>query len=107
MENPVEVTPNAFMEWGNVREPFIAQVVKERHGILANDWLISAGGSLSPDRWMMATPDGLSLDHLTIGEYKTSGKPLNKIPLRYMRQVQWQLFVTGAEACVFADEVAP
>jgi len=53
----------------------------------------------------MATPDGLSLDHKLIGEYKTSGKPLDKIPANYMRQVQWQLFVTGAEQCVFAYEL--
>lgn len=105
MENPVEVTSNAFMEWGNQREPYIADVVKERYGVMPNEWVISKGGKLSPDRWMMATPDGLSLDHKMIGEYKTSGKPLDKIPLRYMRQVQWQLFVTGAEQCVFAYEL--
>lgn len=105
IENPREVTVNAFMDWGNQREPYIAQVVKERFGIMPNDWLISAGGKLSPDRWMMATPDGLSMDHTLIGEYKTSGKPLDKIPAHYMRQVQWQLFVTGAERCLFAYEL--
>lgn len=105
MENPREVTPNAYMTWGNEREPYIAQVVKERYGLLPNDWLISAGISLSPDRWMMATPDGLSLDHTMIGEYKTSGKPLDKIPAHYMRQIQWQMWVTDAESCVFAYEL--
>ena len=105
MENPREVTPNAYMTWGNEREPYIAQVVKERYGLLPNDWLISAGISLSPDRWMMATPDGLSLDHTMIGEYKTSGKPLDKIPAHYMRQIQWQMWVTDAERCVFAYEL--
>jgi predicted phage-related endonuclease len=25
-----------------------------------------------------------------------------KIPVQYRRQVQWQLYVTGAESCVFA-----
>jgi len=107
LENPREVTVNAFMEWGNQREPHIAQVVKERFGIMPNDWLISAGEKLSPDRWMMATPDGLSLDHKLIGEYKTSGKPLDKIPAHYMRQVQWQMFVCGpqVERCLFAYEL--
>jgi hypothetical protein len=47
----------------------------------------------------------LSLDHKLIGEYKTSGKPLDKIPAHYMRQVQWQLFVAGAERCLFAYEL--
>ena len=107
MENPREVTPNAYMAWGNEREPFIAEFVKQRHGLLANDWLISAGGKMSPDRWMMATPDGLSLDHTMIGEYKTSGKPLDKIPAHYMRQIQWQMWVCGpqAQSCVFAWEL--
>jgi putative phage-type endonuclease len=105
LESPREVIPNAFMDWGNEREPHIAQVVKERYGIMPNDWLVSKGGNLSPDRWMMATPDGLSLDHTMIGEYKTSGKPLDKIPAHYMRQVQWQLYVTDAERCLFAYEL--
>jgi hypothetical protein len=105
LENPREVTPNAFMSWGNEREPYIAEVVKERYGLMPNEWVISKGGKLSPDRWQMATPDGLSLDHTMIGEYKTSGKPLDKIPAHYMRQVQWQLYVTDAESCVFAYEL--
>ena len=105
MENPEEVTPNAYMEWGNQREPYIAEVVKERFGVMPNDWVISKGGKLSPDRWMMSTPDGLSLDHKVIGEYKTTGKPLDKISALYMRQVQWQLYVTDAESCVFAYEL--
>lgn len=105
MENPEEVTPNAYMEWGNQRESYIADVVKERYGVMPNEWVISKGGKLSADRWQMATPDGLSLDHIMIGEYKTSGKPLDKIPAHYMRQVQWQLYVTDAESCVFAYEL--
>ena len=100
-----DITPNAYMDWGNEREPYIAEVAKERFGIMPNDWLISAGGKLSPDCWMMATPDGLSLDHKVIGEYKTSGKPLDKIPAHYMRQVQWQMWVTDAERCLFAYEL--
>jgi hypothetical protein len=105
MENPVEVTENAYMAWGNEREPYIAEVVKERYGVMPNDWVISKGGKLSADRWQMATPDGLSLDHKMIGEYKTTGKPLDKISALYMRQVQWQLYVTDAESCVFAYEL--
>jgi len=103
IENPRVIEPNAVMAWGTFREPFIAQVVKERFGVMPNDWLISKDAGLS--KWQMATPDGLSLDHLVIGEYKTSGKPLDKIPAHYMRQVQWQLWVTGAERAVFAYEL--
>ena len=103
IENPTPVEPNAFMSWGTEREPYIAHIVKERFGVLPNDWLIAADGA--GNEWMMATPDGLSLDHSMIGEYKTSGKPLDVIPLNYLRQIQWQLFVTGAEQCVFAYEL--
>ena len=105
IETPREVFVNDYMAWGTERERFIAEIVKERYGVMPNDWLISRGNKLSPDRWMMATPDGLSLDHSVIGEYKTSGKPLDKIPAHYIRQVQWQLFVTGAERCLFAYEL--
>jgi hypothetical protein len=103
IENPVPVEANAYMSWGNEREPYIAHVVKERYGILPNDWLICADG-LS-NEWQMATPDGLCLDHTVIGEYKTSGKSLERVPANYMRQVQWQLYVTGAEKCLFAYEL--
>ena len=104
MENPVEVSVNAYMEWGNEREPYIAQIVKERYGLLPNDWLISAGVSLSPDRWMMATPDGLSLDHKMIGEYKTGSSLGKTIKAEHVRQMQWQMWVTDAESCVYAFE---
>jgi hypothetical protein len=103
IENPTPVEPNGFMDWGVEREAYIAHVVKERYGILPNDWLLCADGA--GNEWQMATPDGLSLDHKLIGEYKTSGKPLDKVPANYMRQVMWQLYVTGAEHCLFAYEL--
>ena len=103
LENPQPVEPNGYMDWGNEREAYIAHVVKERYGILPNDWLLCADGA--GNEWQMATPDGLSLDHKLIGEYKTSGKPLDKVPANYMRQVMWQLYVTGAERCLFAYEL--
>jgi hypothetical protein len=103
IENPTPVEPNGFMDWGVEREAYISQVVKDRYGILSNDYLICADGA--GNEWQMATPDGLSLDHKLIGEYKTSGKPLDKVPANYMRQVQWQLYVTGAEKCLFAYEL--
>lgn len=103
IENPTPVEVNAYMQWGTDREAHIAHVVKERYGILPNDWLLCADGP--GNEWMLATPDGLSLDHTVIGEYKTSGKPLDKIPANYMRQVQWQLMVSGAERALFAYEL--
>ena len=103
IENPTPIEANGFMSWGTEREAYIAHVVKERYGILPNDWLVCADGA--GNEWQMATPDGLSLDHTVIGEYKTSGKSLDRIPANYMRQVQWQLYVTGAEKCLFAYEL--
>ena len=103
IENPTPVEPNGFMDWGVEREAYIAHVVKERYGILPSDWLLCADGA--GNEWMLATPDGLSLDHRFIGEYKTSGKPLDKVPANYMRQVQWQLLVSGAERALFAYEL--
>jgi hypothetical protein len=103
IENPTPVEPNGFMDWGVEREAYISQVVKDRYGILSNDYLLCADGA--GNEWQMATPDGLSLNHKLIGEYKTSGKPLDKVPANYMRQVQWQLYVTGAEKCLFAYEL--
>lgn len=103
IEQPVEVIPNAVMEWGNHREPYIADWVKSEFGILSNEWLIRAEGA--GNEWQLATPDGLSLDHKTIAEIKTSGKPLDTIPIHYRRQIAWQLHVTGAERCLFAYEL--
>jgi hypothetical protein len=55
--------------------------------------------------WHTATPDGLSLDHHTIAEVKTTGRDWgtwSKVPIHYRRQVAWQLHVSGASRCVFA-----
>lgn len=101
LSEPETVIPNAMMQHGVDREPYIAHVIAKRFGILPNDWLIHAEGA----PWQLATPDGLSLDHSMIAEYKTSGKPLDKIPIHYMRQVQWQLHCTSAERAVFAYEL--
>lgn len=93
---------NAYIDFGVQMEPVIAQQLKDDHKIMPNDWLISA----SPEHQKyMATPDGLSLDHLVISEIKTTGKDwgeLKNIPIHYRRQVQWQLFCTGASRCLFA-----
>ncbi len=98
--NPVEVMVNDYMAFGLLWEDFIVDKVAAEHGILANDWLIAG-----EDRRHLATPDGLSENHQAIGEYKTTGKDwetVQRLPLKYKRQVQWQLHVTGAELCVVA-----
>lgn len=96
----VPVESNAYMDWGRERERVIAYQVKERFGVLPNEWLIQS----DEFPWAMATPDGLSPDHSMISEIKTGGKEFTSIPIQYRRQIQWQLFVTGAHQCVFAFE---
>lgn len=98
------IPDNEFMRFGREQEGnIIADLQNMNFDIEPNDWLIAADGYTN--RWQFATPDGLSSDHRTIAEVKTTGKDWgewSKVPLHYKRQVQWQLHVTGAEVCVFA-----
>jgi predicted phage-related endonuclease len=92
------IPDNPYMAFGRDAEGWISLELKKSHEIMPNAWLIK-----SDKGPYLATPDGLSLDHTQISEIKTTGKDWGgKIPIGYMRQVQWQLFVTGAESCVFA-----
>lgn len=95
--NPVEVEVNAFMSWGTYMEGPISLWVKEQTGIMPNEWLIA-----HDDARFLATPDGLSLDHTQIAEIKTMGADREKPPLDHVRQMQWQMLVTGAERCFYA-----
>jgi len=94
--NPVEVIPNDYMLFGTESEPELMRYAHQEHGILPNDWLLAG-----VNRAHLATPDGLSPDHTLIAECKTTGKDWATIPIKYRRQVQWQLGVTGAERCLF------
>jgi putative phage-type endonuclease len=88
------------MAFGRDSEPWLAMWAKEHYKTMPNDWLIRK----DDDPIALATPDGLSVDHSFILEVKTTGKDwesVDKIPIAYKRQVQWQLYVTGAEYCVF------
>lgn len=96
-----EPVDNAYMKFGRDWEGHMAEHVEAEYGVAPNEWLIRA----EEQEHHLATPDGLSADHLTIGEYKTTGKDwgsVEKLPIRYKRQIQWQLHVTGAERCVVA-----
>jgi putative phage-type endonuclease len=89
-----------YMRFGVEYEPYIMRFMKKTYGIMPNDWLIRS----EEHDWMMATPDGLSLDHSVIAEVKTTGKDwgeLKHVPIGYRRQVQWQLHCTDAEKCYF------
>lgn len=101
IEHPEEIVDNDYMRFGRDMEIPIMLEVKRQFGVLPNDWLIAA----EEHDWHLATPDGLSLDHETIAEVKTTGKDFvdaKGVPIAYRRQVQWQLHVTGAKECVFS-----
>jgi predicted phage-related endonuclease len=91
---------NPYMAFGRFWEGPISTFLKDNFGVMPNDWLIASSVS---DHYL-ATPDGLTLGHEAISEVKTTGKDWNpeRVPLQYRRQVQWQLFVTGADFCYFA-----
>lgn len=96
-----DIPDNPYMKFGRDNEGWIALELKRMFGIMPNEWLIAS----ADEEFMMSTPDGLSLDHSTISEIKTTGTDwgkLDKVPARYIRQVQWQLHTTGAELCKFA-----
>ena len=89
------------MQFGRDHERWLVLALKDKFGIFPNDWLIAAERT----SWHTATPDGLSLDHNTIAEVKTTGRDWGtweKVPIHYRRQVQWQMYVTNASTCVFA-----
>lgn len=101
IEPPPPIDDNAYMEFGRRMEPEIALWLKDEWGIMPNAWLIR-----HPDRpEYVATPDGIHLSTPLIAEIKTTGKDwesYRQVPIQYRRQVQWQLYVTGADTCVFA-----
>ena len=97
------IDDNPMMAFGREAEPELMRHAHREYGILASDWLIAGENPRH-----LATPDGLSLDHTEIAECKTTGDGWDgaetnpkKLPIRYRRQVQYQLMVTGAERCLF------
>lgn len=92
-----QIPDNAYMKFGRDYENWIVENLPKEYGLKPNDWLIRA----AENEWHMATPDALNDDWSIIGEVKTTGKDWVTPPLKYIRQVQWQLYVTGAEKCIF------
>ena len=106
---------NRFTQHGKDREPVIADMLtKDRPWLHPNKSLLVS----EDDARFGATPDMLSDDGLVLGEIKTRKVSDDKdewvswadvcadknTGRKYQAQVQWQLFVTGAERCVFAVE---
>lgn len=92
------VLDNDYMKFGRDQEQPILEALP--FDLEHNDWLICA----EENEHHLATPDGNNADWSVIAEVKTTGKDfeVGGIPAQYRRQVQWQLYVTGAESCVFA-----
>ena len=102
MKHPRAIPDNDYMRFGREQEQSLMEKIGERFELHPNDWLIARDDT--ERKWQMATPDGLSPDHDLIAEVKTTGKDWGEwrfVPGHYQRQVQWQLYVTGAQSCVF------
>lgn len=83
---------NPATEWGIEREPFLLEWAKFNQ----NKYLFRADDNPR----FMATPDGIKMsegnDEIILCQVKTSSKPLTKIPPNYYRQMQWEMYVMGA-----------
>lgn len=105
----VDLSGNRYVRWGVVREPFIAEWINHQFGIQPNQTVFRG---VNPRH--LATPDGVGQDfdeRLLISEIKTSKHDLSDGDGKthyaltgYYDQKQWQLWVTGAEQCLFAWE---
>lgn len=105
---------NRFTKHGQDREPVIADMLSaDRPWLHPNKALLIS----EDDARFGATPDMVSDDGLVLGEIKTRKVSDDKdewvswadvcadqTGKKYACQVAWQLFVTGAERCVFAVE---
>jgi hypothetical protein len=101
------IEDNDYMRFGREYEIWIVDNLPYEYRIKPNDWLIAA----AEQERHLATPDGLNEDWSIIAEVKTTGKDWDKglergvipadIPIQYRRQVQWQMYCTGATRCVF------
>jgi hypothetical protein len=102
MKRPRSIPDNDYMRFGREQEGSLIEKLGTQFDLQGNDWLIAKDAAEC--RWQMATPDGLSSTHDLIAEVKTTGKDWGEwrfVPGHYQRQVQWQLYVTGAASCVF------
>ena len=95
-------TGNKYTQHGVDREPVIAAWVHENFGIESSSALFHADGETRH----LATPDGVSVVQgtLLLAEIKTTKNGWDVIPDNYMRQVQWQQYVLGAERTLFVWE---
>ena len=100
-------TGNAYTEWGKKREPVIAEGVRG-FGIEPESRVFHG----AVDSRHLASPDGIGVDFdgaLILSEIKTSGWDIRVGTEHYEQtgyalQMQWCMWVTGADRCLFVFE---
>ena len=90
------IQDNEYMKFGRDWEDWLIANLPAEYGFTGNQWLYRS----PEEKWHLATPDGIDKTGLIIAEVKTTGKDWNTVPARYMRQIQWQIYVMDAEACL-------
>lgn len=86
---------NPAIRHGSAREPVIAEFARASFGLIPCSLLVA-----HPDNHLYrASPDAISPDGSEVGEFKTTKHDwdsLDDVPPRYIDQMLWQMFVTGA-----------
>lgn len=103
---------NRYTRHGNEREPMILDWVsrKSAAGGFGSGALIPSRDlfAAADNRRHLATPDGRSEDwefFQELVEIKTTNHPFKSIPADYLRQIQWQQHVMGADRTLFVWEL--
>ena len=100
---------NSYTQWGHEREPVLVNYAREHVDsrlVHSTDLYVSTeieDAACTPDA--VGTRDDGTV--AVLAEAKTTTNmwwKLEDVPDRYMWQIQWQLLVTGAEACVLVFE---
>lgn len=100
---------NSYTQWGHEREPMLVNYAREHvdsrleHNTGLYVSTVIEGAACTPDA-VGCREDGTVA---VLAEAKTTKNmwwKLEDVPERYLWQVQWQLLVTGAEACVLVFE---
>ena len=99
---------NRHTEWGNTREPVLAERAAWAYGIAPEHRVFRAADN---DRFL-ASPDGIGVGpdgSLRVAEYKTSkhaiGLGTHALDKKgYIAQMQWVMRVTGASRCLYVWE---
>lgn len=84
---------SAYTEWGKAREPVIAKYAKDAWGLDHNTDLFVRDGTMHG-----ATPDFVQPGNVLVGDGKTSeGEEWDESPRGYTIQVNWQMYIRGAQ----------